>query len=135
MNCQGRKTEFQHFSNVIYFTICYDIDKQCFLGLLILGFGCFLSPAISHAVENSEEWLSLDTKEFSVRYPASRELNQSGAMGTAFLLFSEEDSIHISSTKMLTLQSRIYKVFLSTWRSTWIYHSRKSNSTFPVHRS
>jgi len=34
------------------------------------------------------EWKTLDTTEYSIKYPDSWELNQSGASGTKFLIFS-----------------------------------------------
>lgn len=37
----------------------------------------------------SNEWTSLDDKGYSIEYPQKWELNQSGQMGTNFILFSQ----------------------------------------------
>lgn len=46
--------------------------------LLILLFAFF----------QTSDWKALDDKEFSVKYPSSWEVNQSGIMGTKFILFA-----------------------------------------------
>ena len=44
--------------------------------------------AIALFIPLMTEWKTLDTTEFSIRYPADWELNQSGASGTSFFLLS-----------------------------------------------
>lgn len=40
------------------------------------------------AKETKHNWKTLDGKDYSIQYPADWELNQSGQMGTTFILFS-----------------------------------------------
>ncbi|MEY2924312.1 MAG: hypothetical protein RLZZ337_860 [Bacteroidota bacterium] len=40
----------------------------------------------------SNEWISLNEKNYSIQYPDNWELNQSGQLGTSFILFSELSS-------------------------------------------
>lgn len=39
-----------------------------------------------------ENWLSINQKDYSIQYPKDWELNQSGQMGTSFILFSPVSS-------------------------------------------
>ena len=38
------------------------------------------------------DWNTLDKSEYSVQYPSTWELNESGSMGTSFILFSQLES-------------------------------------------
>jgi hypothetical protein len=44
------------------------------------------------ALEENPNWKTLDGKNYSIKYPADWELNQSGEMGTSFIFFSPLDA-------------------------------------------
>ena len=52
--------------------------------LIIFTFFLLLSPAYLF----SQEWNSIKTDKYSIDYPSDWEINEEGAMGTAFILFS-----------------------------------------------
>ncbi len=51
-----------------------------------------LLPTVVYGQTVNNEWKTLDKPNFSIQYPATWELNQSGQMGTSFILFSALES-------------------------------------------
>ncbi len=46
----------------------------------------------NNLLQTNNEWETLDKSNYSIQYPATWDLNQSGQMGTSFILFSPLES-------------------------------------------
>ena len=64
---------------------------------LLVLFGFLLLVACGNQHKSQEEivkdWKTLETQDYSIRYPQSWALNQSGYMGTSFIVISKQTSI------------------------------------------
>jgi hypothetical protein len=71
--------------------------KNTFTAILLLLLASCGPIITNQESENSEqekrtEWKTLDESNYSIQYPSTWELNQSGEMGTSFFLFSPLES-------------------------------------------
>lgn len=71
-----------------------------FIALLpFLGYG---QPPRSNANSNTQ-WKTLSNNQYAIQYPANWELNQSGQMGSSFILFSPLESAQDSFKENINL--------------------------------